>query len=157
MELAQQTGPLTFLTMVVAAPIFEELIFRGIILDGLLKRYKPLKSILVSAMLFGLVHLNPWQFVTGFIIGIFCGWVYYNTRSLLACILIHAAANVTGFFMRFIIHDVNSIFDSDPNEMYGGFTNFLIVTGGCIVLALACIWFLNNKFSTGISTEQIEV
>ena len=154
MELIQQTGPMSFFTMVVAAPIFEELIFRGIILDGLLKKYTPVKAILVSALLFGLVHLNPWQFVTGFILGIFSGWVYYHSRSLLACIIIHATANLTGFFMRFIVSDTESLLYNNPNSMYGGYTNFLFVTGGCTALALVCIWFLNKEFMKRGLIEQ---
>lgn len=154
MELIQQTGPMSFFTMVVAAPIFEELIFRGIILDGLLKKYTPLKSILISALLFGLVHLNPWQFITGFILGIFSGWVYYHTRSLLACIIIHATANLTGFFLRFIVSDTESLLYNNPNSTYGGYTNFLFVTGGCAALALVCIWFLNKEFMKRSRIEQ---
>ena len=62
LELSGQTGIFSFMTIAIAAPILEESIFRGIILDGLLKKYSPLKSILVSSILFGIVHLNPWQF-----------------------------------------------------------------------------------------------
>ena len=76
---ASQTGVFSFLLVVIAAPILEELIFRGILLDGLLKKYTPFKAILLSSFLFGFVHLNPWQFVTGLLIGIFSGWVYYKT------------------------------------------------------------------------------
>lgn len=77
-ELAKQNGVLSFAAIVIAAPLLEELIFRGIILDGFLKRYTPTTSILVSSTLFGVVHLNPWQFVAAFAIGIFSGWVYYK-------------------------------------------------------------------------------
>lgn len=146
MELSKQTGPFAFLTMVVAAPILEELIFRGIMLDGLLYKYPPIKSILVSALLFGLVHLNPWQFVTGFIIGIFSGWVYYHTRSLIACIIIHASANLTGFFMRFIIQDVEAIMNNEPFKVYGGFANFMLITCTCIGVTAFCFWFLKKQF-----------
>lgn len=72
------TGPFTFVCFVVAAPVLEELIFRGIMLDGLLRRYGSLKSILISSFMFGLVHLNPWQFVTGFVLGCFMGWVEWH-------------------------------------------------------------------------------
>ncbi|MCB0630668.1 MAG: CPBP family glutamic-type intramembrane protease [Saprospiraceae bacterium] len=89
----------SFMTLVVAAPIFEELLFRGIILDGFLKRYSVWKSILWSSFFFGLFHLNPWQFVTAMILGSFIGWVYHRTRSLLPCMAIHAFANGTSFLM----------------------------------------------------------
>ena len=54
LDLAGQNGIFSFLLIVIAAPILEELLFRGIILDGLLKNYSPLKSILISSFLFGL-------------------------------------------------------------------------------------------------------
>ena len=94
------TGWSTFVYFVLAAPLLEELIFRGIMLDGLLKRYGPLTSIIVSSLLFGLAHLNPWQFVTGFVIGCFLGWVYLRSGSVGACIVIHMAANFSGFVLR---------------------------------------------------------
>lgn len=131
--------------MVIAAPILEELIFRGIILDGLLKKYSPLKSILVSSFLFGMVHLNPWQFIAGLLIGIFCGWVYYRTRSLLACIIIHFAANLSGFSVRFFI-DIEAHMDDTIFEMYGGITNLIAVIFVSIIAITTCIYVLNKEF-----------
>src|SRR5690606_30966839 len=91
--------------IVIAAPILEEVIMRGIILDGLLKRYSPVRSILFSSFLFGLLHLNPWQMVSAMVIGIFAGWVYYRTRSLALPILIHATNNLSAFSMGYIMQD----------------------------------------------------
>jgi hypothetical protein len=145
MALGSQTGIFSFILMVVAAPILEELIFRGIILDGLLRVYSPVKSILVSSFLFGFVHLNPWQFVTGLIIGIFSGWVYYKTRSLLPSIIIHASANLSGFGMRFIL-DVDSSMDKSLVEIYGGWTNLILMILGSIVIVSTCIYYLNKEF-----------
>jgi len=143
--LVSQRGVFTFMLMVIAAPVLEEFIFRGIILDGLLKRYSPTKSILVSSLLFGLVHLNPWQFVTGFIIGIFSGWVYYRTRSLSFSIIIHAAANLTGFLMRFFI-DVDSSMNASLLDMYGGLINLILVIAGSVLIVSVCVYFLRKEF-----------
>ena len=84
---------LNLLTFVLLAPVFEELIFRGIMLDGLLRKTSPLKAILLSSFLFALVHLNPWQFISAMVIGLFAGWVYYRTRNLLYPMLIHVTNN----------------------------------------------------------------
>jgi membrane protease YdiL (CAAX protease family) len=67
----------------------EELFFRGLILDGLKNNYSKRKAILISALLFGIVHLNPWQFVGGFIIGIISAWICIETNSILLSIYIH--------------------------------------------------------------------
>jgi uncharacterized protein len=146
MDFGSQTGIFAFFLMVIAAPILEELIFRGIILDGLLKKYSSTKSILISSLLFGLVHLNPWQFVTGLIIGIFSGWVYYRTRSLSFSIIIHAAANLSGFLMRYFI-DNDSFMDDTLVEMYGGLTNLILAIIGSIVIVAVCVYLLRKEFS----------
>jgi uncharacterized protein len=146
MDIGSQTGVFAFILMVIAAPILEELIFRGIILDGLLKRYSPIKSILISSLLFGLVHLNPWQFLTGLIIGVFSGWIYYRTRSLSLSIIIHASANLSGFLMRCFI-DTDSSMDDTLLEMYGGLTNLILVIVGSIIIVTICIYFLKIEFN----------
>jgi uncharacterized protein len=107
--------PVSFLRIamiVVAAPIFEELLFRGVILNGFLKRYSPMKAILLSSFLFGLIHLNPWQFITAFGLGLMLGWLYWKTGSLLPCIFLHYVNNAlatvanleTGPFVSFETH-----------------------------------------------------
>ena len=101
--LVSQTGVFAFLVFVLIAPLLEELIFRGIILDGLLRRYSPLTSILVSSVIFGLAHLNPWQFVTAFFLGCFMGWVYLRSGSLAGCVLIHMSANFSGYLLRLLL------------------------------------------------------
>ena len=91
----------TLLMVCIVGPVLEELLFRGIILDGFLNRYKPGKAIFWSAFLFGLFHLNPWQFIPGFIIGILLAWIYMKTRSLLPVILIHVLNNSLSYYVMY--------------------------------------------------------
>ncbi len=93
---------LIFATVAISAPLLEEILFRGIILDGFLKNYAPTKAIFWSAVIFGLIHLNPYQFIAATLIGILMGWIYWRTRSLWLCILIHFINNSLGFFMNWI-------------------------------------------------------
>jgi len=74
--------------------ITEEMFFRGVILNGFTANYSNKKAILISALLFGIIHLNPWQFVTAFIIGLILAWVYINTKSILLCVYMHFFNNV---------------------------------------------------------------
>lgn len=85
------------LTAVVAAPVLEELIFRGVMLEGLLKNYHPLKAIIITNLLFGIAHLNPWQFVGAFLIGSFISWVYWRTKSIKLAIIIHFINNAISY------------------------------------------------------------
>jgi len=71
----------------------EELFFRGLILDGLKNNYSKRKAIVISALLFGLIHLNPWQFYGAFIIGLISAWICIETNSILLCIYIHLFNN----------------------------------------------------------------
>ena len=79
--------------LVVVAPLTEELLFRGIILPGFLARYSPRASIVLCALLFGLLHLNPWQFAGAFLLGMYLSYLYMKTRSLAMCIVGHAVNN----------------------------------------------------------------
>lgn len=72
-------------------------------LVGYVKCYRPLMTIILSAFLFGLVHLNPVQFMTAFPLGIFFGWLYYKTESVLPCILGDFSVHLMGFYLRFTL------------------------------------------------------
>lgn len=76
----------------IVAPIFEEIIFRGMIQRGLLCFGKPLLAMLVSALIFALIHPLP-QWPMTFAIGLGLGLVYQRTSDLLICILAHATWN----------------------------------------------------------------
>ena len=144
MEAVNQKGMPTFITLVFAAPVLEELLFRGIMLDGLLKNHKPFKSIFITSLLFGLVHLNPWQFIAGFILGIFIGWIYYKTRSLSYAIIMHATANLCGYLLM-VFSNAGSL--GDPAiEMYGGLTSLTFTIVGSILIILVCVFLLKKAF-----------
>lgn len=85
--------PAVLLLLVVVAPVTEELLFRGIILRGLAVRYGATLGIVSSATLFAAVHLNPWQMLGAFGIGIVFGWWYVSTRNLSVTLAGHAAVN----------------------------------------------------------------
>lgn len=132
------------ISVAIAAPLLEELIFRGVLLDGLLKRRSAWSAIIISSILFGIVHLNPWQFVSAMIIGVFAGWVYYRTRSLIYSIFVHFANNFTaGIFMA--MDEDNSMMDAELPELYGGTENMYLIIGLCLVIASLCIYSLNKR------------
>ncbi len=79
--------------LVVIAPLTEELLVRGLILRGFLSHYTARKAILASAVFFGLIHLNPWQFIGATTWGILFAWWFIQTRSILPCLFGHALVN----------------------------------------------------------------
>ena len=153
LEMAGDQGLLMFTALVIAAPILEELIFRGIMLDGLLRIYSPTKAVIVSSLLFGLVHLNPAQFVGGALVGGFMGWVYVHTRSVMATILIHAAFNLTAFTESYFI-DVEEAIDMSYAEVLGGTTNYVLVVLGSIVVTLGCVFLLDKEFKKSATVAR---
>ena len=92
-------GFLMYFQTLITAPIFEELQFRGIILNGLLNKYKnsSKKAIIYSAMVFGLVHLNIPQGINAFIGGIILGFIYCYTKSMKLSIFAHFINNLITF------------------------------------------------------------
>lgn len=88
-----QSGWTGILCISVLGPVLEELLFRGAITKELLRRYSPAKAILFSGLIFGIFHLNPAQIIGACLFGFLLAWLYYKTRSLMACILIHIMNN----------------------------------------------------------------
>ena len=136
--LRQMTGgPLwsSFLLTAVFAPIFEEWLCRGMVLRGLLTKMKPGWAIVVSALFFALIHLNPWQALNAFIIGVVMGYVYYKTGSLWLTMLIHFVNNGTAVILSQIpsLQEVDFWMDMMPRTTYA----VLYVLG--LVLLAACL------------------
>lgn len=77
----------------ILAPLLEELLCRGMMLRGMLTRMKPGWAIFWSSLIFAVMHLNPWQSIPAFLIGLLLGWVYWRTHSLWATIFLHCLNN----------------------------------------------------------------
>ena len=88
-----EAGLPSVVTICVLAPVVEEMLFRGIFLRSFLHRYGPWTAILLSSLLFGLVHFDPGHVVLATLLGIALGWLYYATRSLWPSVIAHAFQN----------------------------------------------------------------
>lgn len=86
-------------TVVLLAPVGEELFFRGLVLHGYLTRYSRTGAVVASSILFAVFHLNVPQAVFALPIGLFCGWVFLRTGSLIPCIIAHVLANISATFL----------------------------------------------------------
>lgn len=94
------------LAAAVAAPIVEELLFRGLIYRRLRYHLKPSMCILVSATIFGLIHGNIVQFVYAFLVGTLLAYAYEKFKTVWAPIIMHASANfiaviITGYLPNY--------------------------------------------------------
>ena len=75
------------------APILEEFLMRGFILNGLSVNYGIIVALLISSILFALLHFNIAQIIPSFICGIILGLIYLYTGSILSCIFAHMGYN----------------------------------------------------------------
>jgi uncharacterized protein len=98
---------LFFLTAAVAAPLFEEFLFRGFLLPSL-TRYVPVwAAICLSGLLFGVAHLSLSEIIPLTTLGIILGIVYARTKNLLAPMLLHSLWNSTTLISLYILGSGN--------------------------------------------------
>lgn len=126
-------GPLwmTLLSVSVFAPLFEEWLCRGMILRGLLQKISPVWAIVVSAAVFALIHMNPWQAIPAFGFGLLFGYVYYRTGSLKLTMLMHCVNNTFSVIVGKMddFKDIESFMD-------------VMSTSSYLLLILLCILML---------------
>ena len=104
-------GPvwITLISVSVFAPLFEEWLCRGLVLRGLLQKTHPASAIMVSAAFFAILHMNPWQALPAFLLGILFGYVYYRTGSLKLTMLMHCVNNT----MAVVFSKIPSLAEAD--------------------------------------------
>ena len=103
---------LSLLSICLFAPVAEEMVMRGGIEEKLLQwKNNPVLAILVSSLLFGILHLSPSLIIGTFLSGLIAGWVYYRTRNVWICILMHMSNNITSCLVDWLASDIQ--FNSD--------------------------------------------
>lgn len=139
----------SIVTIVIAAPILEEILCRGIVLRGLLKNYAPRYAILFSAVFFAALHMNPWQAVPAFFAGLFMGWVYYKTQSIIPGMIIHAINNGIAVLLLFFPK-----YEKDPSAAFGSFYYTLLLVLAILVFSIACIIIQKRIATVSETTGQ---
>ena len=123
------------LIMAVLPAITEELLFRGIILKGLLNKFKPWVAILISAFLFMLMHGSLQQTVYQFILGLIFGAIAYYSGSIIYAIITHFLNNALVLIVSYFAPSLISW-----NIEYSALWIIYIIV--LAVFALVAIWFL---------------
>lgn len=133
-------------TSIVIAPIMEEILFRGILQDALMRKYGVFVGILIASAVFGIVHIIPQQVVNAFMIGIVLGYIYYRTGALLPVILIHCINNAISYFTWML----NGGTLLSTREQMGNDTLYFTVYG------IACVLFVIGFVSIAIRISKEE-
>ncbi|MDD7796373.1 CPBP family intramembrane glutamic endopeptidase [Clostridium sp. 'White wine YQ'] len=98
------------LAITMLAPIFEEILFRGIVFNELKKSMPVIPAIIAQGVLFGIYHLNLLQCIYAAILGCVLGLIYQMTRSLWSNIIVHMIYNLLGVFVMPYVLDKTSWF-----------------------------------------------
>jgi membrane protease YdiL (CAAX protease family) len=80
-------------TAIVLAPLFEEVLFRGVLLPVAARHLGGTAAVLVSAAVFAAAHLSLGELVPLFVLALGLGWLRWSSGRLLPCVLMHALWN----------------------------------------------------------------
>lgn len=129
--------PYGYFTLAILAPWAEEVVFRGAILRKLLEIFSHQMhwvAIVISAIIFGAVHMNMAQGVNAFVLGLLLGWMFYRTGSIFPGIVLHWANNTIAYILVRLRPDLSNasltdICGGDENKvlLYVGFSMLIVI------------------------------
>lgn len=130
-------------------PVLEEILYRGIILQGL-KTYNRRMAVFVSALIFGLMHQNYQQFILGFLLGLLLGTLTINSDSLIPSVIIHIMVNtfasLNTVMMSYVDYDSFMQVQNGVTEMTGFSAQFMmlavimfLIRGAMLMAAIALL------------------
>ena len=124
------------------APFAEELVFRGAVLKSLLQwKQNPWVGIVISAILFALIHMNPAQMPHAFLVGLLLGWMYWRTDSIVPGVVYHWVNNSVAY----IIYNIYP----DPSltllDMFGSQQKILMALVFSLCVFLPALYQLNLR------------
>lgn len=146
-----------WLSIIIVAPIFEEIFFRGILLQQLFTRYNHLTSILIGSLLFGLLHYQanqPEKIISAIFFSIIICEVFYITRNIYLAIWAHLIFNSSIWII--VLLDKINILELKINDEVNNlnFPLFIIISA-IIILIITFIGWLSNMYK--INNEEKKV
>lgn len=90
---------LGIIAVIVLIPIFEEILFRGLVFNEFKKNVNLVVSIILQAAIFAIAHGNMAQAIYTFILGLMASLVYIWTKSIISNMLLHITFNLSGTFI----------------------------------------------------------
>lgn len=132
---------LFFINICILAPIYEELLFRGILLRRFTLRWSPQKSIIVSSIIFGIIHLNPINVVFAFALGCVLGYAYLKTKNIVIPMLLHSFSNFLAY-LQFVYTNQTAELDL-PTTVAA--QRELLINGGVFLILTVLLVFLLVK------------
>ncbi|MEG0788712.1 MAG: type II CAAX endopeptidase family protein [Alistipes sp.] len=125
-------GIWTMLTVVVVAPVFEELICRGVVLESLRSRYGVVVAWFASSLFFAVMHGHPMLVVNAFFLGLVLAFIYLKSDSLYAVMILHGVNNALSYLLMISGH--GNVMLSD---FVGSQTLYLLIYAGALTVCAA--------------------
>ena len=97
---------LAFFGVAVIAPIFEEILFRGIMFRALDEKMTFMKAAIISSFIFAFGHFDFYRFIPIFILGMIMAFLYKKTRTIYAPILFHIMVNSSALIATIVVKSV---------------------------------------------------
>lgn len=95
--------------VIIVAPLFEEMLFRGLVMGELMKIMRPWAAITVQAILFSVAHEVLFQSIFAFAVGIVLGIVYHRTQSIKTSAICHGVFNASAVLMQESMSTVGNV------------------------------------------------
>jgi membrane protease YdiL (CAAX protease family) len=139
------------LSVAVIAPIYEEIIFRGILLKAMAKKMNKIVALVASALFFALVHMNIPQGINAFLLGLVIGTIYLKTGSIYLSIFAHFINNVMAITASSLFMQIEGTYAMGAHGVF--------FIAGVILLIVVCRGYEENKVGTvpDIYKEFIEL
>ena len=137
-QLLEYPFPVMFFMMAVFGPACEEIAFRGILYRGYLKSGNALNAVLLSALLFGLIHMNFNQAPYAFALGVAMALLMEATGSLLAPMLMHMIFNAQSVVLMYVYSSFFPWLLEEQAQAATGPRELLPAIGVYLVLAVVC-------------------
>lgn len=126
------------------APLAEEMVFRGAILRSLLRwKSNPWVGIVISAILFAVIHMNPAQMPHAFLIGLLLGWMYWRTDSIVPGVVYHWVNNTVAY----ILYNIYPNPDLTLLDLFGSNQKVWMALGFSLLIFLPSLFQLNQRLS----------
>lgn len=138
--------PWGMLAIAIGAPIGEEIMFRWGIMGHMLRRNSSVPTaILVSAVLFGLMHMNPAQVFFAAAMGIMLGILYWRSGNILWPIILHVLNNSVACLQVWLLGD--KVKEYSLVDTFGGNTMAWYAIGilSTLSISVLCYYALNGK------------
>lgn len=94
---------LAFLALVVIAPFSEEIVFRGMLLPAFSKKTGAVLAVIITSILFGLLHPPANAMIVIGVFAPFLCWAYIYTKSIWPAIFLHSSKNLIAFAFLFMV------------------------------------------------------